>query len=69
MWNVLKQHYGIYYGGYKLSLQMRHWLLTGEVVERGVKEGRMDKRGGNRECKREKGQMEEKTAPCQTPID
>lgn len=48
---------------------MRHWLLTGEEGERGGKEGRMDRRSGNRGCKRENGQMEEKTAPCQTPID
>lgn len=42
MWHLLKQHYGIYYGGYKLSLQMRCWLPDrgGRERSEGGKVGR-----------------------------
>lgn len=67
MGNVLKQHYCIYYGGYKLSHQMRCWLLDRgggwQRSEGGKKEA---SRTGN--AMRKKGQMEEKTAPRQSRL-
>lgn len=68
MRNVLKQHYGMCYGRYKLSLQMTRWLLDRGGGRQRSEGGREEGSKWYRGCNEKKGQMEEKTAPRQSRL-